>query len=72
MKRFVKKEWVIVLALAVLTVAVSAVAHADEDGTILIAVGFLAVWICSQAIVERLHESRAKHGASSTHRRIPR
>lgn len=72
MKRFVESQWAIVLTTTTVTLVVSALTNADEDGTLLIAIGVLAVLICSQSVVERLHESRAKHGAPSTHRRIPR
>jgi Na+/melibiose symporter-like transporter len=72
MKRFVESQWAIVLTTTTLTLVVSALTNANEDGTLLIAIGILAGFICSQSVLERLHESRAKHSASSTHRRIPR
>lgn len=72
MKRFVESQWAIVLTTTTLTLVVSALTNANEDGTLLIAIGVLAVFICSQAVLERLYESRAKPGAFSTHRRIPR
>jgi hypothetical protein len=52
MKRFVERDWAIVLIVTVLTLAVSSLVHPDEKGLLLIAIGFLAIVICVQRVVE--------------------
>jgi len=63
MKRFVENQWAIVAATTTLTLVVSALTNADENGTLLIAIGFLAVVICIQRILDYGEESRAKRDA---------
>jgi len=68
-KRFVEKEWVIVLITAALILVVSALLHADEEGTFLIGVGILAIVICIWLGPERVRLWREEHGTSAAHRR---
>jgi hypothetical protein len=71
MKRIVGSNWTLWLGGFILTLAVVALTRAGEGATYLIAVGFLAIVICIEAIPERIRARRGDH-ALATRRRSPR
>ena len=52
MKRFVDKPWMLSIVVAMLTLVVAAVTGAEEDGMLLIGVGFIAIVFSVQRIVD--------------------